>query len=393
MRLFFLFSLFVMIIMGAGHRAVAQSMDNPYIVRDVTVDMVSESAVRAREKAFAQAQMKAFEMLRTRFLNEAEREGKPLPSPDRVAGMVQDFELVSEQTSRRRYIGTYVFRFKEGVVRNYFGREPLPEFQNATIAQTDPRIVLLPFFQQDQTLSLWARDKNPWLSAWRESSSQGIVIPKGDSSDIFDVREVQDVSKINTAGLKRLLARYDVRDVVVAVAKFDRASVQTPLHIDLYHYDGKIFTLAQTLQIPVGDARRLGDLLKTAVPKVEEALQTNWKSGSSPDTTQKTLTEDKSSETLSVDEQNTMPAQTYQAQDGQATLNVRFATMNDWLVTRRALNEIPAIRNLKITALRGNEAILTVSYSDWASLQSALAARGFTLIPLGDNVYNLGRGR
>jgi hypothetical protein len=393
-RFAFLFSLFMLITAMGFSPVAAQPVESPYIVRDVRVDMVSESAVRAREKAFIEAQRTAFEMLRERFLSEAEREGKDLPSQDKIAGLVQDFELVSEQTSQRRYIGTYVFRFKENAVRNFFGRDPLPKFLDAAPLSPAPHIVILPLFEQDKVLSLWDVQKNPWLAVWREHAASRVLVPKGDSSDVFDVREPRDVTAIPAAGMRRLMARYNVRDVAIARARFDRA-VATPLQIDLYYLDGKVVKKAQTITVPVGDARKLGELLKKAIPQVEEILQGNWKKdpafepmveGLDPS---QPLIQDQEAETP----QQNMPPQTYTPTGGEARVLVRFATMNDWIITQRALSGVAAIRSQKLLSLRGNEASLLLTYNDWAAFQAALSARGFTLQAMGDGQYILGRGR
>ena len=134
-----------------------------YVVNDVKVDIVAESAVKARNEAFAAAQTQAFKMLSQRFTGA--EQVISLPDPDAIAGMVADFEVTSEQLSKRRYLGTYIFRFKPAAVNRYFGHGPVAATDITEAPQQ--RMIVVPTFTQNNKTVLWENGQNPWLQAWQ----------------------------------------------------------------------------------------------------------------------------------------------------------------------------------------------------------------------------------
>ena len=153
-----------------------------YTIRDVKVDIVAESSVKARDQAFAAAQEKAFRILSERFLTADQLTSFKPPSPTTISGMVSDFEITSEQLSKKRYLGTYVFRFKENAVYRYFGHGPIADSGAETPVAS---LLVIPVFTQKDEAALWDTSKNPWLQAWQnnDNSASGIVVPEGNVSD------------------------------------------------------------------------------------------------------------------------------------------------------------------------------------------------------------------
>ena len=65
---------------------------NPaYTVEGVEVDVTAENAVKAREKAVDEAQVKAYKMLAERLLGEEAMKTFVVPDPVTVSTLVQDF--------------------------------------------------------------------------------------------------------------------------------------------------------------------------------------------------------------------------------------------------------------------------------------------------------------
>ena len=111
---------------------VAQDVAEAYLVKDVEVDVLDESAVKAHDKAFELAEAKAFGILAERFKTIEKFSVDKVPSPKILASLVQDFEVVDEQTSFKRYRATYIFRFRPAAVRGFFGHGP------TNFSQTQP---------------------------------------------------------------------------------------------------------------------------------------------------------------------------------------------------------------------------------------------------------------
>lgn len=143
--------------------AGAQNGNDPYIIHDVEVDILAESAVKARNKAFGEAQAKAFKLLAARFVSNEDLEKLPVPDAQKLSGLVKDFEISKEQLSNKRYRGTYEFRFREGAVRAHFGHGPVYFAEEKT--EEPYRILLLPYYQDIKKTVLLKKNSTPfWLS-------------------------------------------------------------------------------------------------------------------------------------------------------------------------------------------------------------------------------------
>ena len=350
-----------------------------YTVQDVKVDILAESAMKARNQAFTEAESQAFKMLASRFLDPEQLKTFTPPDVVDIAGMVADFEVTSEQSSKRRYLGTYVFRFKAAPVNRFFGHGPV--VSDAAAAETD-KVLLIPIFIQKSGGTLWDLKNNPWLQAWQNNADKtsSLIIPPGDVSDKMDIRSTL-ANDISASGLKRIKARYDVNDVVIVEAVFDQAA-QDILKVNIYRTDRGSVQLIRTDAVPRGTATKLGELMMQAVAQTKQILSDNWKGEAG------TITADAAAQDAS--EAPTTPPTPYTPQAGKITAVARFAAMTDWLAMRRALNNIPPLQSLRIVGLTTNQASMELMYSDWSALKDALSARGFVLQPsTAPGEYNL----
>ena len=363
---------------------MAFAQTNPaYVVHDVKVDIVAESSVKARNQAFAAAQTQAFKMLSARFVAPEQLAAMTPPDPATIGGMVSDFEITSDQLSKRRYLGTYIFRFKPASVNRFFGHGPLGDFTADT--SMGNKLLVLPAFSQNSETALWDVKKNPWLQAWQnqiETSPTSLLIPKGDVSDVMDIRETT-AEKFTQSGIKRIRSRYNAYDVVIVSAVFDQSSKDI-LKINLYRTDRGKIEWVQALVVPPGTAKKLGELLAAAVPQVKAVLSSNWKN-------QVNYNDPYAVAPATIPEQlePATPPTAYAPQAGQIKAISRFTTMGDWLSMRRSLNGIAPLKSIRITALTTNQASMEFTYSDWMALTSALSARGLSLQSIGPGEYNL----
>ncbi len=372
----------------------ARAADQAYTVNDVKVDILSESAVKARDKAFGEAQKVAFIKLAERFRSPEAMAGFVPPDARTIAGMVQDFEVVSEQLSTRRYLGTYTFRFKANAVNRYFGSGPAYGLNETVAARPAAGLMILPFFQQEGAAPvLWDAAKNPWLQAWQKTSLQGLLLPLGDASDIMDVRDNQPLN-YNSAGLKRMLKRYESRDAVILLARFNQ-SAANPLSIEIYRTDKYPPELVQKMPVNNGSSRTLGDLMQKTIVSVKDVLATNWKTVEEPAVeAQQPLQaegEHLDPETVTIDRTALprVPQQQQTALAGNIRVKTRFSTIAEWLATRRALNSVPSVTGIRIVALKANEAVVDLNYADWPSLSTGLSSRGLSIQGTGVGDYQL----
>ncbi len=371
--------------------ASAQASEEAYIVRDVKVDILSESAVKARDKAFGEAQKTAFLKLATRYLSPDQLTGFTPPDAKTIAGMVQDFEVQSEQLSTKRYVGIYTFRFKASVANRFFNHGPVYTDAASELPTRRAALMVLPFFQIGTGPAvLWDPRKNPWLLAWQHTELEGnpaLVLPLGDVSDIMDIKDNQ-VTTYNRAGLKRILTRYEARDAVILVARFTQGD-KYPVVIDIYRTDRKPPELLKSLQIEVGSSKTLGDLLNKAIVQSKEVLSGNWKLETivTDESLDPTVSDVAANEAAAVPE----PAKPYRPMSGQVRVQTRFTNLAEWLELRRSLNTVPALTGVKIVTLKSNEAVVDLSYADWPSLSNGLGAKGLSINGTGAGNYQLMR--
>ncbi len=379
---------------GFGHNtpALAQGVADAYLVKNVEVDVLDQSAVKARNKAFTMAQDKAFVILAGRFLPPGSN--PKAPNAKILSGMVQDFEIVDEKLSKKRYRGTYNFRFRAGAVRGYFGHGPDYFVSDGTAAAS--KILLLPYFQKDDVTVLWEKERNPFYAAltMRVSDNSHILLPVGDISDVTDVGE-GDPHILTSSSLKRLKARYEVDDVAVAIAKI---SIKNPtlLSVELYRSDRGHIELVKTASYEERSPPRTQDenvFLKSAA----ETLQTfasDWRS-LTPAPAEQQITEQEAEEPPVT----TVPPMTDEPRTDEnplsggtsAQVKVFFTGMPQWLGIRRDLSGVPAIQNIGISTMKTNQVDMTLEYSSFSAMTAGLAAKGYVLEPAGAGTYILKR--
>ncbi len=381
--------------------ALAQTQDTPYVVRDVKVDTIAASAVKAREKAFGEAQLKAFDVLAGRFMAAEDLAQFQKPDARVIAGLVQDFEVVSEQLSTKRYVGTYIFRFKESATARFFGHGPVSGYGDASIPTGySSGLLVLPFYQEGDGQYLWDA-KNIWLQAWKRNSGD-VIIPTGDVSDLMDIQNGQALS-YNPAALKRMKKRYGASDAVIALASLQPATPAQPLKVQLYRTDVKKPELGSTITIQAQGITTPDQILDTAVLETLAALRDNWKTEALPPTTlhanmpgttpmaTATLPSEQPGYDPSMPralqgalqgagqgaEQQANPPTSYTAAVSDYRTSVRFTDMAQWISMRRNLNGINGLSGVKIISLNRTEAVVDITYQGNAdALKSNLAARG-----------------
>ena len=89
---------------------------SPYVINDLKVDVTAENAVKARAKALRNVRNKAFNVLVKRINEPVQKQ----PSDRVISSLINDFEIVKEQFGTTQYIGTFIVRFNEAAVTNYF---------------------------------------------------------------------------------------------------------------------------------------------------------------------------------------------------------------------------------------------------------------------------------
>ncbi|MBL4804879.1 MAG: DUF2066 domain-containing protein [Alphaproteobacteria bacterium] len=319
---------FAMVLCVWTTAADAQATNALFTVEDVKVDVTAENALKAREQAFEQAQLQAFQELTKRMLSSPQQTDYSNLPVQTISALVQDYEVKNEKLSAKRYIGTYTFRFRDTAVKRYFSQKG----QQYTDVPSRP-ILILPFLETSSGMELW--DNNPWMDAWASTPGLAgglvpLVVPVGDLADVSDLGEDEALT-YRQRNLYSLVERYGASEAVIAIAKPEG----TGLNIQLYRTDRARPEYVHQIMARAVANQSESALYASGVAKVKEALRQDWKKKTVVDSTQS--------------------ASTIQA-------HVSFASLQEWAAFQRNLNRARGVKNIQLKALSPRDAYIAIEY-------------------------------
>ena len=208
--------------MAAGGQApviapVPEMVADPFLVRDVKVDVTAGSVTEARERSLTQGQVAAFRRLVERMSLRENWASITNPDAKTIIDMVQEFSVSNERSSAVRYLAEMSVRFDPVAIRNFL------RAQNVPFAEMPSRpLVVVPLYQSTPgaAFELW-QDTNVWRDGWAASLPHDglvpVVLPLGDLDDIATLSVDQALAKDRDA-LMRLAAKYNAVGAVIARA-------------------------------------------------------------------------------------------------------------------------------------------------------------------------------
>lgn len=338
--------------------APSYAQSSLFTVKGVEVDVTAESALKAKEQAFREAQITAFKTLLSRMITDSEIALLTPGDYARVSSLIQDFEITDEKLSKVRYIGEYTFRFKEKETRDFFNASGF----GFSDVRGDP-ILVLPLYRDDYKTVLWSYD-NEWLRAWnRVGSLEGLVpttVPIGDLADVNDLGDDDALSYTKDA-LRNLLERYQAGEAVIAIAMPEKPlendgaidkSKATPVKIQIFRTDTTTPEFVREITVTPDENDERKDVFDDAVKQVHKALQRDWKV--------KTR--------VTMNETN------------EIVVRVPIKNIKEWADTQKAIRNVSAINAFKVRKLSSNEALIDIKFQGHASrLQAVLRDFDMTL--------------
>ncbi|HEU4838255.1 MAG TPA: DUF2066 domain-containing protein, partial [Micavibrio sp.] len=346
--------------------AIAHAASNPaYTVEGVEVDVTAENAVKAREKALDEAQVKAYQMLAERFLSPDELKNFKAPDPITVSSLVQDYEVTNEQLSTTRYKGVFTVRFRPNAMKNQMASQGM-------VYSDTPRkpVLVLPFYEQGADTALWD-ETNPWMRAWRALPAGGgvmqpTVLPLGDAQDMAQVSGEEGL-RYDPMRVQELASRYDADDVAILLASaVPTQTAQGRLVVNIYNngFEGPVFVQKVTVDQMPGESDEA--VYARAAQKVQDILRSNWKANApyNPSVQQQppaqTAVHGQPPVTRTAPVPYTRPAlgasQTYAA-------HAKFASVQDWVRMKSTLDRVYGVQAVMIKTLKPREAQLDIRYA------------------------------
>lgn len=374
--------------------SVSRAETNPaYTVEGVEVDVTAENAVKAREKALDEAQVKAYKILAERFLGAEAMAAFTVPDALTVSTLVQDFEVTKEQLSKKRYKGTYTIRFRPNAMKSQMAA------QGKTYIDTPRKPVLvLPFYEIGGQTALW-NESNPWLRAWRALPADAdmmrpVVLPLGDAEDIAQVADEEGLD-YDPMRVQELAGRYDADDVAVVMAVTEPTQTeQGRVAVNIYTngFNGPAFV--QKLSFDQAEGETPEQLYLRAAEKVRGVLRQDWKANAAYNPAQPAPQAPPG--TVPYAQQSPYAPAPY-GQAGQGAVPVphtrpalgpvssyntyaRFASVQDWVRMKSTLDRIYGVQAVMIKALKPREALLDIRFAgDITAFQLALQNAGIGL--------------
>lgn len=382
--------------------------DTTYTVEGVEADAKAKNAVMAREKALAEAQVKAYRILAEKLLPPEEMASFKDIDADTASMLVQDFEVTNEQLSTTRYKGTFTIRFRPSAVRGQLGSRGSAATAAQAAGAQQPQgkpVLVLPFFEYGGRTTLWS-EGNPWMAAWKRGpglSAQGApqqaVVPLGDALDISKLNDEAGL-RADPVRVQELAARYGADDVAFALASADPVSAANGrLTVNLYKnaFEGPVFVRKLSVDRFPGETEE--QLYSRAAAQVKAALLQNWKSSAAaydPMTSysaQQPQVPARTAVPRTLYGQQAVPA----APSRQAAAPVpytrpalgtaqsynavaRYASAQDWVRMKNTLDRVYGMQAVMVRTLKPREAALEIRYAGTLpALQLALQNAGISM--------------
>lgn len=328
----------------------ASAIEDVYTVRDVEVDVTTTNAAAARDEAIAQAQRKAYAELVRRLATP----GAEAPPADdaQLARLVQDFEIQRERSSSVRYLATLTVRFRPDAVRDHL--------QSGNVAFTEmmsePVLVLPVYSVAGAPPVLW-EDRTVWRDAWENAPGAGglvpVQVPYGDLADLADVSAEEAVSGDGDA-LAAIAGRYGAGDVLVAELQVPAGGPDpsSPGEVRLTRHGDYGSEPVRTVPVPARPEGTVESYLQAAVTAVGGLLEQEWKQA-----------------TTSASHE-----------EGRLLVTVPIGRLDDWVQTRRRLDEVQLVSDAALRSLSRDAATVELRYrGDLDRLRLALEQRDLML--------------
>ncbi|MCV6599708.1 MAG: DUF2066 domain-containing protein [Alphaproteobacteria bacterium] len=327
-----------------------------FSVKNIDVDVTDISSAIAKEKAIASARDSAFKKLLSRLtLLTPEEQSKLNIIDSDINSIISDFYISNEKSSDVRYKGSFHFNFNPKKTSSFLNQRNIA----FTSIKSSPVLVIPVWVKniagEDQTL-LW-EENNLWKQAWQKFYSDSFLVPHklpiGDLTDLYQISK-EEVMSGSIENIKNILSRYEVKDIVVTVAKIEDNNLR--VYINRYGLNG----ISSNSSILVdGENKTYGEVLTEAIEKVNNELSLSWK--------EQTITKG--------DERNFIDAE------------INISSIEELNRIKDALKEITIINEFKENILRIDSAIIDIYYQGrFFDLKLALSQKG--LIAEKTDVYS-----
>ena len=322
------------------------------MVKNIQVEEKDTSAKAAKDKAFLNAQIEAFNVLVERMVPEEDLGKIPDNLTEaQITPMIKSFSVDDEKTTPKKYSATLTYEFDADAVKAFFD-----QYFVAYVENFIPDILVLPVVIDGAKNILWEED-NLWMKVWkdRENSKTRLVykMPLGDFSDISTVAAVELI-KEDHHKIGLMADKYALQDVVVCYLRLVYNQYdQTLSHIEIqpFHHS---FSPSQPVKfhsfirsIPFNE-----DSLKKIKQEILNLLWQTFK---------------KVGDQTSVNQEEFL-------------CNIVTEDLKTWENVRKKLQNVRSVKNIKILSLSKGVSQISFTFpGDMGFLNEELAKQGLVL--------------
>ncbi len=300
-------------------------------------DRAESSDPAGRDSAVAAAREQALAIVLQRLTATRDHPRLPVATGPNVAGYVEEVAVLADGGRLRVSLRPDAVR----AMLDGFGLDYLDT--------PAPLLVVVPIFHDGGVPVLWS-GTNPWLDAWlvypAGAGLAPLAVPYGEFGDVEAVN-AQEAIAGDGAALGRLSGRYEAAGTLVA--EYRPAGGEAEIRLTVAAADGWQATTILTAPSDSSIRQETLDAVVEAVGRlwVESRLQPRYEG----------------------------PLSTVE-------LTASFASLDDWIAIRRALDEASIVERFDVPVVSGHSARLILQhYADLPSLQRDLAGAGLVIEP------------
>lgn len=316
---------------------------------ELYVDVTSDNASHAREKALNEANRKALETVAAKITTPEGVAKLMTLEDDQLVNFIKEVAVISEKSSNIRYIATLNIAINDRLLKAYMAEQQIPYMTDSA-----RNVLVIPLFREFKTdrPMLW-ESGNLWRQAWENSGSSSapvhiFSIPATGAN--YAAIDAEKASVLDGMTLNTVARNNQAPDVYVLDAVYDGID---GLLIQISSYVGGT-NAVETMKVP---GMRGPELFADAVKAVKNKIAGEVKG--------RDIRESRSQSDLVV--------------------IYEYNNMREWINLEKSLRGLPYVKKLNLEALGGGKAQFKIFFIGARErMLEALRSRGFSLQDYGN---------
>jgi hypothetical protein len=354
-------------------------------VRGVKVDVMAKDADSARYAGWRIAQRQAWRMLWTRTHGGG---GAPALSDSQLEGMISGMEIEQEQIGPNRYVATLGVLFDRARTGGLLG-------VSGNVMRSPPLLVIPVLWDGGSAVSY--ERTNEWQKAWARyrtgDSAIDYVRVAGSIADPILLNAGQ-VGRRGRLWWRVLLDQYGAADVVVPIARLDRAWPGGPVTGTFTARYGPDDLLIGSFQLRASNDSGIAQMMDEGARRIDELYIRALNDGRLRPDPSLIIEEPVDPDALAIENASAQPIDIGElplvASSSVSSFSIQFDTPDVASVGagEAAVRAVPGVRSAATSSLAlGGTSVMQVSFEGTAdALRAGLTARGFTVAVSGNTL-------